>query len=240
MGTGGVDAEATAWLLCRAATCLCALPVDHVNEVMRPLPIEPLSHMPQFLLGLCIIRGLPVPVVDAGLLLNGGDSRTKRLVTIAVEDRTIALAVEQVIGIRSIDPRALNMLQPLLQNTAGDAVEAIRALDRVTARQLRALGYRIHDAETGPAALAIIDAGERFDLLFTDIGLPGQMNGIELADRARQRLPGLRVLFTTGYGNLGGQSGDAVSQLEFLIHKPYRSDELAAKLRAALASDPPA
>jgi signal transduction histidine kinase len=114
------------------------------------------------------------------------------------------------------------------------------ALRRVTVRRLVALGYRVRDAEDGPAALAIIDAGEEIDLLFTDIGLPGRMNGFALADSARQRRPGLKVLFTTGYGNLGGQNGDSVRQIEHLIRKPYRSDELAAKLRAALASDPPA
>jgi purine-binding chemotaxis protein CheW len=117
------------WLLCRVAAGLCALPIDHVIEVMRPLPIQALSGMPQFLLGLCIIRGEPVPVIDAGLLLSGAGSHTGRLVTIAVGGRAIALAVEQVIGIRRIDHAALSMLPPLLQNTAGDAVEAIRALD---------------------------------------------------------------------------------------------------------------
>jgi len=85
--------------------------------------------MPQSLLGLCIIRGAPLPVVDAGLLLNGCNSRARRLVTIGIADRTIALAVEQVIGIRSIDPEAMATLPPLLQNAAGDAVEAIRGLD---------------------------------------------------------------------------------------------------------------
>jgi purine-binding chemotaxis protein CheW len=117
------------WLLCRVAAVLCALPVDRVVEVMRPLPIEPLSGMPQFLLGLCIIRGAPVPVVDAGLLLGGSGSRCTRLVTLAVDRRTIALAVEHVIGIRSLDPAALGMLPPLMQNAAGNALEALRALD---------------------------------------------------------------------------------------------------------------
>jgi signal transduction histidine kinase len=113
-------------------------------------------------------------------------------------------------------------------------------LRRVTVRRLTALGYRVADAESGPAALSLIEAGDRFDLLFTDIGLPGGMNGIELAERARQQMPGLKVLFTTGYGNLGGANSDLASQLEHLIRKPYRSDELAAKLRIVLAPDPPA
>jgi len=62
-------------------------------------------------------------------LLSGSDTRARRLVTLAFGGRTIALAVEEVIGIRSLDNEAVRMLPPLLQNTAGDAVEAIRALD---------------------------------------------------------------------------------------------------------------
>src|SRR6185437_8635105 len=63
--------------------------------------------------------------------------------------------------------------------TGGEAILLVddnAALRRVTVRRLTALGYRVHDAENGPAALAIIDSGEPFDLLFTDIGLPEQMN----------------------------------------------------------------
>jgi purine-binding chemotaxis protein CheW len=129
MGISGIDTDASVWLLCRVADRLCALPLDHVIEIMRPLPIEPLSGMPQFLLGLCIVRGSPVPVIDAGRLLGGSDFQVGRLVTIVIGGRTIALAVEQVIGIRPIDPETLGMLPPLLQNTASDAVAAIRVLD---------------------------------------------------------------------------------------------------------------
>jgi signal transduction histidine kinase len=111
------------------------------------------------------------------------------------------------------------------------------ALRRVTMRRLVTLGYRVRQAEDGSAALAIIDSGERFDLLFTDIGLPGGMNGLELAEEARRRIAGLRVLFMTGYGNLGGQNGNSAKQLGHLLLKPYTSGELARKLRIALAAD---
>lgn len=129
MDVGGVDTEEAAWLLCRAASCFCALPVDPVIEIMRPLPIEPVSGMPAFLRGLCVIRGSPVPVIDAGLLLIGRDIRATRFVTIIIGARTVALAVEQVIGIRRIDLGSLSGLPPLLQSISGNTVEAIRALD---------------------------------------------------------------------------------------------------------------
>jgi signal transduction histidine kinase len=113
-------------------------------------------------------------------------------------------------------------------------------LRRATVRRLAALGYRVTDVADGAAALGRIEAGERYDLLFTDIGLPGQMNGIELAEKARQRLAELKVLFTTGYGNPAGGNGNTPNQQEHLIRKPYRSDELAAKLRTVLGPATPA
>jgi signal transduction histidine kinase len=106
------------------------------------------------------------------------------------------------------------------------------ALRRATLRRLTGFGYRVEEAEHGPAALALLDAGKRFNLLFTDIGLPGGINGFELAERARQRQPDLKVLFTTGYGDNGNGS-----QPHHLIRKPYRSDELARRLRVVLTEE---
>jgi chemotaxis signal transduction protein len=60
---------------------MCAVPAERVPEIMRPLPIEPLSRMPCFVLGLSIIRRSPVPVIDARRLLNGGDAPVGRFVT---------------------------------------------------------------------------------------------------------------------------------------------------------------
>jgi len=104
-------------------------------------------------------------------------------------------------------------------------------LRRVTLRRLVDLGYRVEEAQDGPSALALLDEGRHFDLLFSDIGLPGGMNGRALADQARQRCPELAVLLTTGYGNEGDHS-----DIYSLIRKPYRGNELAAKLREALSS----
>jgi signal transduction histidine kinase len=107
-------------------------------------------------------------------------------------------------------------------------------LRRVTVFQLKGRGYKVHEAETGPAALAIMDAGERFDLLFTDIGLPDGMTGHELAALARQKQPWLKVLYTTGYGVLSTRKGDPHEKPEHLLRKPYRSRELVMKIRQAL------
>jgi signal transduction histidine kinase len=105
-------------------------------------------------------------------------------------------------------------------------------LRRVALRLLSGLGYRVGEATDGPAALALIEAGEHFDLLFTDIGLPEGMNGFELADRARQLLPTLKVLFTTGYGSHGRRNGNQETDPASVLQKPYRSRDLAERVRA--------
>ena len=120
---------APSWLLCRAGTHLCAMPLEHVVEIMRVLPIEAVAGAPHYVHGLCVIRGLPVPVLDAGLLIGDHATRPERLVTIRIGDRTIALAVEGVLGIRSIMAGAIRQLPPLLRHAAAETIAAIGTLD---------------------------------------------------------------------------------------------------------------
>lgn len=121
----GYDSDLS--LLCRVQTRLCALPLAHVVETMRPLPVEPLPGAPSFVRGLSIIRGAAVPIVDVAHLFNGEASSSGRFVTIAIVDRRAALAVDDVLGVRSIPAASLQALPPLLQNT--DVVSAIGTLD---------------------------------------------------------------------------------------------------------------
>ncbi|MGY6534804.1 MAG: PAS domain S-box protein [Pararhodobacter sp.] len=96
------------------------------------------------------------------------------------------------------------------------------------------LGYTVHAAETGPQALEILRELPGLDLLFTDVVLPGGMNGRELADAARSLRTGLKVLFTSGYSeNAIVHHGRLDAGVE-LLGKPYRRDELAAKVRKVL------
>ena len=150
--------------------------------------------------------------------------------------------------IRLYLPRARNdtaPAPPIVQSrralpTGGESILLVddnAALRRATLRRLTGLGYRVEEAEDGRAALAHFEAGQHFDILFTDIGLPGGMNGCELAEEARRRQPGLSVLFTTGYGDHGGQVGTDCIPIHHLLRKPYRGDELAAALRAALTRE---
>jgi purine-binding chemotaxis protein CheW len=126
----GVDEGSEgSWLLCRAGAHLCAMSIEHVIEIMRVLPIEAIAGAPSYVRGLCIIRGAPVPVVDIGLLLGGQATRAGRLVAIRAGNRTIALAVETVEGIRAIGPEAFNELPPLLRDAATATIAAIGTLD---------------------------------------------------------------------------------------------------------------
>ncbi|MGE0719138.1 MAG: PAS domain S-box protein, partial [Alphaproteobacteria bacterium] len=100
---------------------------------------------------------------------------------------------------------------------------------------LRDLGYRVLEAADGPAALRLIQrSGERIDLLFTDVVLPGGMTGAVLARRALELRPSIRVLFTTGYArNAIVHQGRLDPGVE-LITKPFSYSDLAARVRDLL------
>ncbi len=119
----------TVCLLCRAGAHLYAVPLEHVVESMRVLAIDEVSGVPRYVRGLCIIRGAPVPVVDPGLLLGDEQTQPRRLVTIAPGHRTIALAVEDVLGVRALTAATFAALPPLLKGAAADTVAAVGSLD---------------------------------------------------------------------------------------------------------------
>jgi PAS domain S-box-containing protein len=102
------------------------------------------------------------------------------------------------------------------------------------AMQLEQLGYRVACAGSGPEALATLARDQAFDLLFTDIVMPGGMNGRQLAEEARRRVPGLRVLFTSGYTEQAMLHQGSLGAGMRLLAKPYRRQELALRVREAL------
>ena len=109
---------------------------------------------------------------------------------------------------------------------------AVRA---TAAMQLERLGYAVLQADSAQAALQIIDSPARIDLLFTDVIMPGGMNGKELAVAARRRRPGLPVLFTSGFPGTSQDDGIAFAADDVLLSKPYRRRELARAVREMLA-----
>jgi PAS domain S-box-containing protein len=114
-------------------------------------------------------------------------------------------------------------------------VEDDRLVRTNTEAQLNALGYTVVTAESAAEALDRIVDGLRPDLLFTDVVMPGKVNGFELAAQIRGWLPELKALFMSGYtqGATTLPDGTPVAAAHFL-GKPFRRAELAAKIRAAL------
>lgn len=133
----GLHASAPS-LICRVQTRLCALPMQHVVEIMRPLPIEAMAGAPAFVRGLIVLRGEPVPVVEAARLICHATSRPGRFVSLVVGERRVVLAVDQVIGVRHVSADTLHALPPLLGDAGADYVDAIGLLDEQLLLILRA------------------------------------------------------------------------------------------------------
>jgi PAS domain S-box-containing protein len=105
---------------------------------------------------------------------------------------------------------------------------------------LQELGYRVLEATDGPSALrALQRGGERVDLLFTDVVLPGGMTGAVLAEKAREARPGLKVLFTTGYARNAIVHHGRLDPGVELITKPFSYNDLSARIRDLLDAPTP-
>ncbi len=96
---------------------------------------------------------------------------------------------------------------------------------------LEELGYTAIEATDGAAALRIVQSGARIDLLVTDVGLPGGMNGRQMADAARVARPGLKVLFITGYAENAVLSHGHLEPGMHVIPKPFAMEALAGRVR---------
>jgi DNA-binding response OmpR family regulator len=99
---------------------------------------------------------------------------------------------------------------------------------------LRRSGYRVLEAEDGSDAMDLLRRESGIELLFTDIVMPGGMNGRQLADAALALRPGLKVLFTTGYSRNALATDHRLDAAAPLIAKPFSSDMLVAKVRGVL------
>ena len=103
----------------------------------------------------------------------------------------------------------------------------------VTGR-LQSLGYKVIAACNAAEALKVVDAGTAFDLLFTDIVMPGAMNGRQLAEKVAELRRPLRVLYTSGNTFGAFDTNGPLADSVLLLTKPYRKAELARMVRVAL------
>jgi purine-binding chemotaxis protein CheW len=117
-------------VLCLVGASVCAIPVEFVVETMRALPTEHLAGVPVFVRGVSVVRGQPTPVVDAAQLLGiQAPSSPSRYVLLRVGERRAALAVDAVLGVRSLPPAMTDGLPPLLGDFRADLVERLAMLD---------------------------------------------------------------------------------------------------------------
>jgi CheY-like chemotaxis protein len=103
--------------------------------------------------------------------------------------------------------------------------------------QLVGLGYEVEAVSTGPDALELLMRDRNFDLLFTDVVMPKGISGIELAKRARQLKPALKVLLTSGYSEDAFEQHGRPEEGTLLLRKPYRRKELAETMLRVLSHE---
>jgi CheY-like chemotaxis protein len=95
-------------------------------------------------------------------------------------------------------------------------------------------GYAVIEAPDGPSGLRILESNAKIDLLITDVGLPGGLNGRQVADAARTSRPDLKVLFITGYAENAVVGGGRLEKGMFLLSKPFEMELLAARIQEIL------
>jgi purine-binding chemotaxis protein CheW len=122
----------------------CAVPLPPVIEIMRPLPIEPVPAVPSFVQGVSIIRGIPTPVVDLGVLLGLPSGVGDRFVTLRLGDRQVALSVDSVVGVCELDASKIQGLPPLLGESSKEVIDTMGTLDEQLLVVLSA-GWKLPD-----------------------------------------------------------------------------------------------
>jgi PAS domain S-box-containing protein len=115
-------------------------------------------------------------------------------------------------------------------------VDDEEGLRQTLAEMLTAIGYHVMESSSGAEALQVIQRADHIDLLVTDVGLPGGMNGRQLADVARQLKPDLQVLFITGYAeSVSIRAGDLAEKM-YLMTKPFSLGDFTNRIGALLKS----
>jgi CheY-like chemotaxis protein len=123
-----------------------------------------------------------------------------------------------------------------LEPAAGEGEVVLVIDDEPTIRMLIAevlaeAGYAVIEAPDGPAGLRVLESNAGIDLLITDVGLPGGMNGRQVADAARVSRPGLKVLFITGYAENAVIGRSRLEKGMFVLTKPFQMEVLASRIR---------
>ena len=136
-------------------------------------------------------------------------------------------------GVREVDGKTMPP-----QAEAGAVVLLVEdelAVRMIVAEVLSDLGYTVLKADNSQSGLRIVETRARIDLLLTDVGLPGGMNGRQLADAAREQRPGLKVLFLTGYAENAAVGNGRMEHGMEVMTKPFDLDKLVAKVEGMIS-----
>ncbi|QKZ05080.1 ATP-binding protein [Pseudomonas eucalypticola] len=131
----------------------------------------------------------------------------------------------------AISPQAVEEAHRARSGETVLVVEDDSAVRLLVCEVLRELGYAYIEAAEASGALPVLNSPQRIDLLVSDVGLPGGMNGRQLAEIGRQLRPGLKVLFVTGYAEHAAVRGGFLDTGMQMITKPFTFDRLTAKVR---------
>jgi PAS domain S-box-containing protein len=178
--------------------------------------------------------GLGLSMVYGFARQSGGfaeiDSALERGTTISLYIPRLRVAVNEEAAVRDTSP--VPSADPvgaaiLLVEDDVDVRESLAA-------QLIGMGYEVTEAENGDKALLVTTEGRRFDLLFTDVVMPGSMSGLGLARHMLRLQPDLKVLFTTGYSEDVVAEAEHIADGVSLLRKPFNRDKLAATIARIL------
>jgi CheY-like chemotaxis protein len=172
--------------------------------------------------------GLGLSMIHGFLRQSGGQVQVQ---TVEGEGTTMCLYLPRYIG--AVEQEPIEQDGPIPESGAGETVLVID--DEPTVRMLivevlREAGYTALEAEDGPSGLKLLTGDGRIDLLITDVGLPGGMNGRQVADAARGYHPDLKVLFVTGYAENAAVGNGHLGPGMEVITKPFVMAELADKI----------
>jgi PAS domain S-box-containing protein len=178
--------------------------------------------------------GLGLSMIYGFARQSGGHVRIFSTVDVGT---TVCIYLPQHLGEAAADTPAV---RPSEMPRAGTGETVLIVDDEPSVRMvvidvLESLGYAAIEAGDGPSALRVLQSDARIDLLITDVGLPGGMNGRQMADAARQRRPELRVLFITGYAESAAIGDGSLGPGMHLLTKPFTMQSLASRIKSIIA-----
>ncbi|HEY0288458.1 MAG TPA: PAS domain S-box protein [Pseudomonas sp.] len=136
--------------------------------------------------------------------------------------------------VEEIEPRTLQGQPQITGSETVLVVDDEPAVRPPVCEVLEELGYRVLEAEVGPSALNVLQSKQAIDLLITDVGLPGGMNGRQLADAARSLHPALKVLFVTGYAENAVLGESTLAPGMHVLTKPFSMPVLSIRVKELL------